>query len=294
MTMRLNLKTNLLGLFVLGLLSLSVYGFAKAAEDAVAPVISNVQVSALAANSAVISWTTDELADSEVKYGLTANYTNTTEISENLPTSHQMTLTNLTPATLYHFKVVSADDFGNVAEGQDLTFTTLQSSSNVSSSSPSSTSTPISSTPPGLAMPLSLTQAENLPYKSGSLVNEAGTIYLIAGQIKIPFTNYAAFKGLGYSLSNVVAGDLSSYRLAQIYKITNAYEIHPWGSWLLSGKTVYYSTEQGLIPAPSWEVFLSNGGEAKFILPANQADLGILKAYPNLPLLQMNDSRVVR
>src|SRR5207247_310458 len=46
--------------------------------DNAAPVISSVGSSALTFNSATISWTTDENSDSQVKYGLTTGYGNST------------------------------------------------------------------------------------------------------------------------------------------------------------------------------------------------------------------------
>ncbi len=129
-------------------------------------------------------------------------------------------------------------------------------------------------------------------YPTGSLVNDNATIYFISGTTKIPFTSWKAFVGLGYSLHNVVNGDLSNYSLPQIYILSNINMVHPWGSWLLYNGTVYYSAQQGLIPVPSWAVFLNNGGQSKFIVKANKYDLAVLKGNPNLPPLVANDPRV--
>ncbi len=129
-------------------------------------------------------------------------------------------------------------------------------------------------------------------YPTGSLVNDSGTIYFIDGTIKIPFTNWQAFVGLGYSLRNVVKGDLSAYTPSASYSITTANADHAWGSWLLYNGTVYYSTQQGLVPVPSWAVFLNNGGQSKFIVKANKYDLADLNNNPNLPTLAMSDTRV--
>lgn len=131
-------------------------------------------------------------------------------------------------------------------------------------------------------------------YETGDLVNDQGTIYFIHGTVKIPFTNFEAFKGLGYSLKNVVVGDLSSYASAQSYFITTADQEHPWGSWLLYKGVVYYSSETGLIPVPSWEIFLANGGQDKHILNANAYDRARIKPETQVDLLSANDSRVVQ
>ena len=90
-----------------------------------------------------------------------------------------------------------------------------------------------------------------------SLVNDGGTIYFISGTTKVPFTNYQAFTGLGYSLQNVISGDLGSYTLSRTYMINTANTSHPWSSWLSYKGVVYYSTQAGLIGVPSAEVFLS-------------------------------------
>ena len=129
-------------------------------------------------------------------------------------------------------------------------------------------------------------------YPSASLVNENGTIYFICGSSKIPFTNYSAFVGLGYSLSDVITGDLSSYTPASSYFITSAQAEHPWCSWLYNNGIVYYSHESGLIPVPSWDVFVNNGGDAKYIVKANTFDIKVLNARPNLSVLVNYDPRI--
>ncbi len=101
--------------------------------DTTAPVISNVVVSAITATSATISWTTDETASSRVDYGLDTTYGQTA--NGNGPvTSHSVTLTNLVPGTLHHYRVSSSDASGNTANGTDRTFTTTSPGGGVSPS----------------------------------------------------------------------------------------------------------------------------------------------------------------
>lgn len=147
-------------------------------------------------------------------------------------------------------------------------------------------SSPATSTP-AVSLPLNTS-----PYPSGSLVNDSGTIYFINGTTKIPFTNWQAFVGLGYSLQNVTNDDLSAYTPSSSYMITTASADHPWGSWLLYNGTVYYSHENGLIGVPSAEIFLQNGGDWKYVVKANKYDIEKLGANPNLPVLNFDDSRV--
>lgn len=86
-------------------------------------IISNVMANPVTFNSATITWTTNQPASSEVRYGLTGGYGSSTTPDMNLVTSHSVTLTNLSPTTLYHYQVVSSIATGAV-ESADYTFTT--------------------------------------------------------------------------------------------------------------------------------------------------------------------------
>ncbi|MFC2049899.1 redoxin domain-containing protein [Chloroflexota bacterium] len=102
--------------------------FTTLAEAAAATlVISDIQVSSITDLTATISWVTDESATSQVEYGATDAYGSTTPLDESSTTSHNATLTGLTPATTYHFKVKSRDASENEVASQDQTFTTLSS-----------------------------------------------------------------------------------------------------------------------------------------------------------------------
>lgn len=87
-----------------------------------APVITNVQATNITNNSATITWTTNQPASSRVDYGLTTSY-GTYVTNASMVTSHSMTLTGLTPTTLYHFKVTSTNA-GGTSVSSDFTFTT--------------------------------------------------------------------------------------------------------------------------------------------------------------------------
>lgn len=91
-------------------------------------ILTGPSVWAIGETSATIVWTTDEESDSTVYYGTTTSY----GFSKNDPsyvTSHQVIITDLSPATSYHFKVESADEMGNTVESADLTFETLDMTS---------------------------------------------------------------------------------------------------------------------------------------------------------------------
>src|SRR3989338_9945081 len=95
----------------------------KKATDNITPIISNVTVYFLTGKTATIQWTTDEAADSQIFYGKTESY-GSKKSSSTKTFSHDLTLTNLTPATVYHFQVKSQDDDRNLATYYDMTFRT--------------------------------------------------------------------------------------------------------------------------------------------------------------------------
>lgn len=94
-------------------------------SDTTPPVISSVQSTNIGANSATITWSTDELATSLVDYGTTTSY-GSNESSGSYVTSHSITLTGLTASTTYNYEVSSTDGSGNTASSSNFTFTTAE------------------------------------------------------------------------------------------------------------------------------------------------------------------------
>ena len=92
-------------------------------EDAVPPALTNIQVSNISATSSVISWETDEPADSLVNYGLDRNYGVVREPRADKQ-SHEVILENLMAGTNYYFRVISTDESGNQGISTDYTFKT--------------------------------------------------------------------------------------------------------------------------------------------------------------------------
>jgi hypothetical protein len=76
--------------------------------------------------SATVAWVTDKPSTSQVEYGRDAACGSRTEEDINLVTYHKVTLHNLTPATLYHYRVKSKDGLGNEAVSRNFTFATLK------------------------------------------------------------------------------------------------------------------------------------------------------------------------
>lgn len=87
-------------------------------------ITSGPEIVALSNSSASIAWSTDELADSRVDYGLTPSYSNS-ESSSGLTRDHVLVLADLVEATEYHFRVVSSDACGTPPTvSDDATFET--------------------------------------------------------------------------------------------------------------------------------------------------------------------------
>ncbi len=87
---------------------------ASYAASTTSPVITQL-ASQPTANTAAISWTTDEAATSRVDYGTTTGALTQSVTNATPGTSHSLTLTGLLPHTTYYYRVTSADADGNSA-----------------------------------------------------------------------------------------------------------------------------------------------------------------------------------
>ncbi len=90
----------------------------------IAPMISSVSATSIHANAAMIVWSTNEIADSQVEYGLTESYGKQSPIDDHVAIFHSQTLSGLTPDTRYHYRVISRNVSGNKTTSGDRTFTT--------------------------------------------------------------------------------------------------------------------------------------------------------------------------
>jgi regulation of enolase protein 1 (concanavalin A-like superfamily) len=93
-------------------------------QDTIPPTITGVSSSNISASATAITWTTNEDANAQVEYGVTTSYGIATQSDQGFSTSHSQTLADLTPSTLYHYRVKSRDLSGNLATSPDFTFTT--------------------------------------------------------------------------------------------------------------------------------------------------------------------------
>ena len=94
--------------------------------DTTGPVITDVQADPNG-DTAVVTWTTDELSSSRVDYGTNPGSLTSSATSPGMTTSHSVTLAGLAAATTYHYRVTSIDASGNSTTeptGTPLSFTT--------------------------------------------------------------------------------------------------------------------------------------------------------------------------
>ena len=90
--------------------------------DSTPPIISGVGTSNLTDTSVIIKWLTDENANSVAEYGTNVSY-GTTVSNATMLLNHAVSLNNLTPATLYHYRVRSRNTTGLQTNSADFTFT---------------------------------------------------------------------------------------------------------------------------------------------------------------------------
>lgn len=83
--------------------------------DTTPPIISGVVESSLLPTGITLAWTTDELATSQLRYGLTASYGSTLSVDASGALAHTATLTGLSPSTTYHYCIDATDLAGNTA-----------------------------------------------------------------------------------------------------------------------------------------------------------------------------------
>jgi len=88
------------------------------------PVISSVAAGSITPSSAMITWTTDIPSSSQVFYGTTASYGQSTTFDSTQVTRHSQTLNGLTAGTTYHYDVQSTGSTSNTGTSADGTFST--------------------------------------------------------------------------------------------------------------------------------------------------------------------------
>lgn len=110
-----------------------------------------------------------------------------------------------------------------------------------------------------------------IPPRSGALINDHGTVYLITGGGRAGFTTEAVFKGLGFSFSNVYPGDTSFIGLN--YEPINSINLKHHDGVLINDNGTLYVMRNGFrVGFPSMQVLDSWGYWVTDAVPANSYD----------------------
>jgi len=98
---------------------------AEEEKDENPPVISNIKISDTTSTSSIVTWETDEFADSLVNYSLNKNYGIARQPRFDKK-KHEILLDDLLPNATYFLRITSADSSGNQGISSDHEFTTPQ------------------------------------------------------------------------------------------------------------------------------------------------------------------------
>jgi|GEM_PF-803603 len=90
--------------------------------DTVSPQVSQVDVEGIGEDSAIVTWATDEYADSTVRCGTESDIYTMTFSDPLYVEQHAVTLTGLTPGTVYYCICSSTDMSGNTTHSQEFNF----------------------------------------------------------------------------------------------------------------------------------------------------------------------------
>ena len=95
---------------------------ATAGQESTPPVISDIAAGIDSATlNVLVVWATNELANGRVDYGPTSSYGSSTPLNPELTTSHFFTIEGIPQGQTLHYRVRSADQFGNEAVSGDRT-----------------------------------------------------------------------------------------------------------------------------------------------------------------------------
>jgi len=105
----------------------AAYSATVAVTGTIPQVTYNISISGIDTGNATVSWNTNFPGNSTVFYGTTTGY-GSLSTDGVMTEDHEIALNNLSPATTYHYRVVSIDLTGNRAAGSDATFNTTTAS----------------------------------------------------------------------------------------------------------------------------------------------------------------------
>lgn len=87
-------------------------------EDLAPPSITDLAAEATSPTAVVVRWVTDEPADSQVEFGLTAGLGLATPLDDSLRAEHAIAIGGLLPGETYRYQALSRDGAGNLARSE--------------------------------------------------------------------------------------------------------------------------------------------------------------------------------
>jgi len=197
-------------------------------SDTTPPVISSVTLTRLTSSEARIAWTTNEASDAQIEYGLTIDYGSFTSLRTTLRTSHSRELSGLEAGTLYHARLLSRDQAGNLAVSDDFTFTTEAVNQTPTANAQSATTdeensitiTLTGSDPDGNALTYAIAQQPSNGTVSDPVVNSDGTVTVVY----TPNTNFNGADSFTFTVND---GTVDS-AAAAVDITVNAVNDAPW------------------------------------------------------------------
>lgn len=114
--------------------------------DVTAPVISNLSAT-VATTTSTITWSTNEAASTRLWYSSDLSYASSTSESNTSTrvTSHEVSLSDLVDCTMYQYRAVSRDAFGNTATSSEASFITRGCAGSVIPTSSTTTTVSVNS-----------------------------------------------------------------------------------------------------------------------------------------------------
>lgn len=176
-----------------------------APSDTTPPTISAVANAMVTSSAVTITWTTNEAADSQLEYGSTTAYGNSTVLDTAHVTSHSHAIGGLAAAQLYHYRVKSRDAAGNLATSGDFTFTTLGSGD-----------TAAPSVPGGLTI-------TNVTRTRATLGWNASTDNLGVAGYRLDVSTNSAFTSFVAGYQNLSVGNVTSFRIVNLRRSSTYY-----------------------------------------------------------------------
>jgi hypothetical protein len=222
----------------------TLYNFTTTGQPASpAPVITNVTVTNITTTGATISWTTDQAATTQVNYGTTTSYGSSSALNSILVTSHSVTLTGLTPGTLFDYDVVSTNSSGTSSGmSTNYTFTTT----NIIGTPPAITNIQTSVTSTTATISWTTDQAANSAI-SGTVTKTPDSTYVTSHSVTL--TGLTAGTTYNFSVVSTNAGGLTTTSPTSSFTTTAANSTAPFVGYVAfwgvnnSGVTISWSTD---------------------------------------------------